>query len=129
MDLRSNQSLGDQRQFKSNFYLPLELVEQYANEVKSRQNQPKPQVPAQRQDSDSSDDEAGGAPAFPDDGQGDPTDGAGPEITPCAKNWKAAAAEDKKKMWNMFMETGIFGCACKHMMIVWIVDMVRSGEK
>ncbi|EIW75720.1 hypothetical protein CONPUDRAFT_26328, partial [Coniophora puteana RWD-64-598 SS2] len=33
-----------------------------------------------------------------------------------------------KKSWGIFDETGIFACACRHGFIVWIADMVRSGE-
>jgi hypothetical protein len=48
--------------------------------------------------------------------------------SPCWKNWKAAAAEEKKRMWGIFDETGIFACACRHGHILWFADMVRSGE-
>lgn len=46
----------------------------------------------------------------------------------CATNWKANATEEKKKMWSIFAESGIFACACRHGLILWITDMVRSGE-
>lgn len=46
----------------------------------------------------------------------------------CVKNWKAAASEEKKKMWGMFDESGIFASACRHSLLLWIVDMVQSGE-
>ncbi|KAG1871441.1 hypothetical protein F4604DRAFT_1583258 [Suillus subluteus] len=46
----------------------------------------------------------------------------------CSKNWKAAASDEKKRMWNIFDETGIFVCACRHGFILWYADMVRSGE-
>ncbi|KAL4259837.1 CxC1-like cysteine cluster associated with KDZ transposases domain-containing protein [Pleurotus pulmonarius] len=49
-------------------------------------------------------------------------------LSPCADNWKAAAGNEKKHMWDIFDETGIFACACRHGMIVWLADMVRSGE-
>ncbi|KAF9487279.1 hypothetical protein BDN71DRAFT_1485354 [Pleurotus eryngii] len=49
-------------------------------------------------------------------------------LSPCADNWKAAATDDKKRMWDIFEETGIFACACRHGMIVWLADMVHSGE-
>ncbi len=62
--------------------------------------------------------------------EGDPTDGtdANLAIRTCVKNWKSAAAEDKKKMWGIFDECGIFASACRHGMILWLIDMVRSGE-
>ncbi|KAG1780889.1 hypothetical protein EV702DRAFT_1193717 [Suillus placidus] len=46
----------------------------------------------------------------------------------CSKNWKATASDEKKRMWNIFDETGIFLCACRHGFILWYADMVRSGE-
>ena len=49
-------------------------------------------------------------------------------VKDCVKNWKAAADDDKKRMWAAFDESGIFACACRHGLLLWIVDMVRSGE-
>ncbi|KAG2151616.1 uncharacterized protein EDB93DRAFT_1240001 [Suillus bovinus] len=46
----------------------------------------------------------------------------------CSKNWKAAADEDKKRMWAIFDETGIFVAACRHGFILWYADMIKSGE-
>ncbi|KAI0713716.1 hypothetical protein C8Q76DRAFT_768688 [Earliella scabrosa] len=60
--------------------------------------------------------------------EGDPTDGSPDIESTCTKNWKAAAADDKKRTWDIFEETGIFASACRHAIILWIIDMVRSGE-
>lgn len=57
------------------------------------------------------------------DVEGQPTASAG-----CTDNWKAAADDAKKKSWGIFDETGIFACACRHGMLLWVVDMKRSGE-
>lgn len=46
----------------------------------------------------------------------------------CSKNWKAAVGDDKKCMWAIFEETGIFVAACCHRFILWYADMVRSRE-
>ncbi|KAG1743994.1 uncharacterized protein EDB91DRAFT_1236582 [Suillus paluster] len=46
----------------------------------------------------------------------------------CSKNWKAAASDEEKRMWNIFDETGIFVCACHHGFILWYANMVQSGE-
>lgn len=46
----------------------------------------------------------------------------------CVDNWKAAAAEAKKKMWKMYEESGVFASACRHGFILWLCDMMRSGE-
>ena len=110
-----NYAIADQRVFNdSNYFLSHDYVNQFANEVKSRQN-------------------TSGDVTIPDAEQendmileGDPTDGGG-EI-PCADNWKAAAADDAKRMWGLFDETGIFAAACRHGLILWIADMIKSGE-
>ena len=61
--------------------------------------------------------------------EGDPTDGAQPNVTvACADNWKASQANELQRMWNIYEETGIFVEACHHSLILWLVDMVRSGE-
>ena len=49
-------------------------------------------------------------------------------LAQCVKNWKAAAEDDKKRMWAIFDEAGVFACACRHGFVLWIPDMVRSGE-
>lgn len=46
----------------------------------------------------------------------------------CANNWKAASGDEHKHMWELFDETGIFACACRHGFVLWLADMVRSGE-
>lgn len=50
------------------------------------------------------------------------------QLEHCVKNWKAASAEEKKKMWAIFDESGIFASVCRHGLVLWIADMVRSGE-
>ena len=111
--------VGDARTFNSDYILPRSFVNQFAHEVKGR---PVHVAVPEPGDTDPADYTA------PDDVvEGDPTDGA-PEDSPCATNWKAAAADEKKKMWAIFEETGIFACACCHGFILLITDMVRSSE-
>ena len=52
-----------------------------------------------------------------------------PNRGPCANSWKAAQSDSKKRMWGIFAETGLFASACWHGLILWIADMVRSGEQ
>ena len=112
---------GDTREFVSDYYLSRQEVDQYAHEVKSRQRQPKPDLIDLEDNDITSLDE--------DSGEGDPTDGAGNLTLPCADHWKAAAADNKKTLsGNVFEETGWFVCACRHGLILWVVDMIRSGE-
>ncbi|KAA1471648.1 hypothetical protein DENSPDRAFT_880660 [Dentipellis sp. KUC8613] len=48
--------------------------------------------------------------------------------TTCTERWKAAQRDDLKRMWAIYLETGIFLAACRHGLIWWICDMVESGE-
>ena len=58
---------------------------------------------------------------------GDPTDGVRGDHA-CAGRWKAAMAQHIRHMWALFHETGIFAAACRHGFVLWLVDMIRSGE-
>ncbi|KAI0739797.1 hypothetical protein C8Q80DRAFT_1222084 [Daedaleopsis nitida] len=115
--------VGDNHIFNSDYILPRDWVDQFAHEVKARQVPSKPAVPTES-DHEGDDNEADQLRSC----KGDLTDGQGLEATPCATNWKAASSEETKRMWGMFEERGIFGCACQHGIILWIADMVRSGE-
>ncbi|KAI0349069.1 hypothetical protein OH77DRAFT_1507574 [Trametes cingulata] len=123
----AGRATGDPRVFESNYILPREFVNQFAHEVRSRQQQEKPDLPddSTQEPEDEQPDEA---ELGLNTTEGDPTDGVPDAITPCASNWKAAAAESNKQMWGIFEETGIFACCCRHGLILWFVDMVRSGE-
>ncbi len=77
---------GDARIFQSDYILPRDFVDQYANEVPSRQRQSKPDLP---NDDDHDHDDAASFPGV--DNGGYPTDGAADHSsTPCASNWTAA---------------------------------------
>ncbi|KAH9847481.1 hypothetical protein C2E23DRAFT_741522 [Lenzites betulinus] len=122
----AGRSSGDPRTFDSDYFLPRSYVAEFANEVKARQQQKKPDLMDDVHDtgSDSDDPPAPGESTA----EGDPTDGALENITPCASHWKAASADANKRMWGVFEETGIFACCCRHGIILWLTDMVRSGE-
>lgn len=108
---------SDKRAFDSDFFMSEDEVNKFADEVKSR---------PRTKDADGPN-VLNPGPAGPvlDDQGGDPTDGS---IDPCADRWRAAAAENLKKMWGIFRETGIFACACRHGLLLWMADMVESGE-
>jgi hypothetical protein len=36
--------------------------------------------------------------------------------------------EERKKMWQMFTETGIFVAVCRHGLLLLLCDMIQSGE-
>jgi hypothetical protein len=46
----------------------------------------------------------------------------------CVRNWRAAAADAKKGMFDCFDETGSFIATCKHTFVIVMCDMIRSGE-
>lgn len=99
---------ADMRAFnEGDYFLAPQYIDQFANEVHSR-----PLPPTDWEDMEDLDSLSLAA------------DGA----TPCADNWKAAAATECKKMWAVFEETGIFACACRHGFMLWIADMICSGE-
>ena len=52
-----------------------------------------------------------------------------PQLESCASNWEAAVSMEKKKVWGIFDETGIFASACPHGFVLWLADMVHSGEQ
>ncbi|KAL7278859.1 hypothetical protein ACG7TL_006690 [Trametes sanguinea] len=118
-----DRSIGDTREFsESDYYLPTAFIEKFRNEVKSRST---PQDRDQDEWSEISDEDLEAETAG-----GDPTDFAGADdmLRQCTQNWKSAARDEKKKMWGIFDETGIFASVCRHGMILWITDMVKSGE-
>jgi len=109
-----SRDVGDTRCFSnSDYYIEAEEVDQWAREVRS--------MPSAEVSDD--DGEADGNDVV---GQGDDS---GVDPGPCANNWKAAQSDSKKRMWGVFAETGLFASACRHGLILWIADMVRSGEQ
>ena len=126
----------------SDYILPRDFVNRYANEVKAQKAAPNAQKTtpnAHREirtgDSDEEDEEedVSNNPTYRDDSSGgDPTDGVDVEVNTdidqCVKNWKAAASDDKKKSWGIFDETGVYIAVCEHGLILWVCNMVRSGE-
>jgi len=108
-----SRAIADHRVFESDYFLSHEYVNKFADEVKRK-------APADDTENDLE-------TSLPDGG--DPTDGAQPSVTvACADNWKASQANELRRMWNIYEETGIFAAACRHGLILWLVDMVRSGE-
>ncbi|KAH9931631.1 uncharacterized protein BXZ73DRAFT_90069 [Epithele typhae] len=105
-----------------------DVADTHANEVPKRQDEVKAR-PVASALSDGSDADEPAPRSDPKDTEGDPTDGADGEPSPCATNWKAAEAEVKKHAYGAFEETGIFASCCRHGKMLWIADMVRSGEK
>ena len=106
-------AIANHRVFESDYFLTHEYVNKFADEVKRK-------APAEDTDD---------TPETPLPDEGNPTDGAQAGVTvACADNWKASQANELRRMWSIYEETGIFAAACRHGMILWLADMVRSGE-
>jgi hypothetical protein len=109
---------ADQRRFEAgDYFIPLEEVDEFANEV--------PGSAAQRDEK-----EFGLEETYIEDGGdvADSIDAPDGVVSGCAGHWKAAEADHKKRMWRIFDETGMFSSACRHGLILWIADMIKSGE-
>ncbi|KAJ3529004.1 hypothetical protein NM688_g7917 [Phlebia brevispora] len=142
---------ADTRVLDSDYFLLQEYVDKYAHEVKNKKTLG-PQILARRS-GDVSDDEDVGLAFAKKSRQGDLTDGCREDPEPgadqadpeadiddiekalaekiresCIVNWKAVAADEKKKMWSVFQECGIFATACRHGFCEQLCDMIRSGE-
>ena len=127
-----NRNAADVRVFEhSRYFLPRSFVDRFANEVKPNPNRHR-EIRSSGLDSGSEDEDDSEPGLVDTDRGGDPTDGvhdtATSSVGHCVKNWKAAAADEKKRTWAIFDETGIYASACRHGFILWICDMVRSGE-
>ncbi|KAJ3765148.1 hypothetical protein FB446DRAFT_655642 [Lentinula raphanica] len=121
-----NRQVADKREFDdSDYYLSSDFVNRFSDEVtkarttKSTSVQISPTTPVEEDDANDWIDV-----------EGDPTDGAIAEddLAHCTDNWKASSAESNKRMWDGFQESGIFASACRHGFILWICDMICSGE-
>ncbi|KAG6859477.1 hypothetical protein C0995_008120 [Termitomyces sp. Mi166 len=85
--------------YHSNYFLLTDFVDKYADEVKARPS------------ANAEEDEGREMETVEDD----PTDGeTSPGLSTCTNNWKAAAKEENKKMWAIFVESGILASACPH---------------
>ncbi|KAJ3847649.1 hypothetical protein EV368DRAFT_76590 [Lentinula lateritia] len=112
-----SRQIADLRVFAdSDYYLTEEYVNTFAHEVQAR---PSAKVTEDVIHEDS----------WVDEVHGDPTDGEPtPSLQQCTDNWKATAADSLKRMWDAFHESGWYVSACRHGFILWVADMIRSGE-
>lgn len=46
----------------------------------------------------------------------------------CVNRWRNAGPEERKRMFALFEESGIFIASCRHRLVLLVCDMVRSGE-
>ncbi|KAK1230443.1 hypothetical protein PQX77_006472 [Marasmius sp. AFHP31] len=52
----------------------------------------------------------------------------GTKRTPCEEKWDNMKAGHVSKEKELFKETGIFAAACRHSFVLWVADMIKSGE-
>ena len=50
------------------------------------------------------------------------------EESPCTDHWKAANADTTRTTYKEFQQSGIFLSACQHGLILFLADMIQSGE-
>ncbi|KAG2029491.1 hypothetical protein BDR03DRAFT_936832 [Suillus americanus] len=102
--------VGDTRKFHSDYYLEPDYIDVYvsqSNALSSDDKNPTSHMPT---------------------GEDPGSSNTSQPTSACTDTWKAAAADAKKKSWGIFEETGVFASACRHGLILWIADMIRSGE-
>ena len=46
----------------------------------------------------------------------------------CVEHWRNAGPDQRKKMFSMFAESGIFIASCRHRFVLLACNMIRSGE-
>lgn len=97
---------------ESDYYIPVKKVDEWARETGSAHLK----VSSDNSEADS-------------DNTVEGDEGGNADSGPCANNWKAAQSDSKKRMWGIFAETSLFASACRHGFILWIADMIRSGEQ
>jgi hypothetical protein len=115
MKASHGREVGDVRELtNSDYFLDNAYVNSFADEVQSTTRTHVKQEPEDE---------------IVDGDDGYATESNDPQLEPCASNWKAAVSMEKKRMWGIFDETGIFASACPHGFILWLADMVQSGEQ
>lgn len=112
---RGQREVGDVRELTdSSYFLENTYVNSFEDEI---------QRPAQTGDKQELEDQT------VDGEDGYITEVDDPQLENCATNWKAAVSMEKKRMWGVFDETGVFASACPHGFVLWLADMVQSGEQ
>ena len=112
---RGQREVGDVRELTdSDYFLSKAYVDSFENEIRR---------PTQSRVKQELEDET------VDEDEGYITETDGLQLETCASNWKAATSMERKKMWGVFDETGIFASACPHGFVLWLADMIQSGEQ
>ena len=67
-----------------------------------------------------------GTPDVDDDWEDEPLPNG---LSKCVDRWRNAGPEQRKKMFALFEETGIFLTCCRHRFALLVCDMVKTGER
>ncbi|KZV82873.1 hypothetical protein EXIGLDRAFT_626428, partial [Exidia glandulosa HHB12029] len=114
---------ADTRVFETDYRIPPAEVDVYANEVKKRVMPTK----AVSRDLKKQVSEVDASSWTTLNEPGEPGDDA-PKPSVCAGRWKNAKAEHHKTAPGMYDQTGVFVCVCRHGLVLWFAEMVRSGK-
>ena len=105
----------DERNFDSKYFLPRSFVDSFKDEVGSHAAAQKadktlPNLVGSAEDGF----------AFPEDEEDDR----------CGSNWKAATSKELPPATKeVFEQTGVFACLCRHGIVEFLMEFVQSGEK
>ncbi|KZV60516.1 hypothetical protein PENSPDRAFT_593970, partial [Peniophora sp. CONT] len=102
---RADAGGADKRQYEPEYFAKRDYVDQFSDEGRGKERRVREAVRLARTVA-----------------EGDRT---GTEAR-CASNWKAANGKDQDI--TGCEQTGLFGVLCRHGLVEWLVEMVRSGE-
>lgn len=141
MSLRRFEKVGtaDTSIFDSDYFISRDSIEAFANVAQSRPGK-KNKDPATLEEENIVDAEVegagkeagvelsaeGGLRPLEADPLGDTFSGL---VVECVERWKANADDDKKVMWDVFDECGIFITICRHGILLLACDIIKSGEQ
>lgn len=142
---RQGTQLEDWREGRSPKWLSAPYVDTFKDEVPSRKKHggmggsenAGRAVPAADSDSVDDDDDAAWLDeevGSKDNGQFKKTeldvDNPVPNVPPtaCTARWKNAGPDGQKRMFSMYLITGLFICLCRHGILLLMCDMIQSGE-
>ena len=58
----------------------------------------------------------------------EPVNDSDPKMSKCGDRWRNAGPESRKQMFSLFDETGVFIACCHHRTVLYVCDMIQSGE-
>jgi hypothetical protein len=135
--MRSRQALPDPRTHRRDYFIPPEEVDLMKDEVTKRRRSDGDEdegwedVVESAEDHDDSQRSGKGKSVIVTEGhgEGDPADGADSSTAVCVNRWRNLSPDAKKRRGcELFAESGIFLCQCRHSLTLFLCDMIQSGE-